>query len=421
MTEPTGYTAVGMVGFTDKGTYSASASYVKNDLVHYGGSIWCCLIDDTTGITPTEGTNWTLFVGEPTNMAERIIAPLEVSPSENAYSIGEQLIFNDVLYKAKTAIAVGDALVVNTNIEVAPKISSQIQTLTNETNTIVNELGAKNLIPCQCTTQVKNGVTFTVNSDGSVTANGTATSDTYFWYGRTQNGANLVANKRYILNGCPPNMNGNCDVHYTNTVSNLIFFDYGDGVEIVDPTVGSCDVWFYIKNGITVNNLVFKPMIRPSSIVDDTYVPYAMTNRELTKPLYGNYVASKMYSKLYPLDATKTYRQFLYGVSSDFSSTIMSQEATKGNIVMPLGIIFLNTRFKPDLAVLESGNTLRIQDETTGDTPNLVYGLRMYENANYCYLSKKLFSANGVAYTDLSDVVCNSALRVVYTILTPIK
>lgn len=131
MTEPTGYTAVGMVGFTDKGTYSASASYVKNDLVHYGGSIWCCLIDDTTGITPTEGTNWTLFVGEPTNMAERIIAPLEVSPSENAYSVGEQLIFNDVLYKAKTAIAVGDALVVDTNIELAPKVTSQIQTLSN--------------------------------------------------------------------------------------------------------------------------------------------------------------------------------------------------------------------------------------------------------------------------------------------------
>lgn len=131
MTEPTGYTAVGMVGFTDQGTYSASASYVKNDLVHYGGNIWRCLIDDTTGITPTEGTNWTLFVGEPTNMAERILAPVEVSPSENAYSVGEQLIFNDVLYKAKTAIAVGDALVVDTNIELAPKVTSQIQTLTN--------------------------------------------------------------------------------------------------------------------------------------------------------------------------------------------------------------------------------------------------------------------------------------------------
>ena len=131
MTEPTGYTAVGMVGFTDKGTYSASASYVKNDLVHYGGNIWRCLIDDTTGITPTEGTNWTLFVGEPTNMAERIIAPLEVSPSANAYSVGEQLIFNDTLYTVTTAIAIGDALTVGTNITASDKITSQIQTLTN--------------------------------------------------------------------------------------------------------------------------------------------------------------------------------------------------------------------------------------------------------------------------------------------------
>lgn len=131
MTEPTGYTAVGMVGFTDQGTYSASASYVKNDLVHYGSNIWRCLIDDTTGITPTEGTNWTLFVGEPTNMAERMIAPVEVSPSANAYSVGEQLIFNDTLYTVTTAIAIGDALTVGTNITESDKVTSQIQTLTN--------------------------------------------------------------------------------------------------------------------------------------------------------------------------------------------------------------------------------------------------------------------------------------------------
>ena len=131
MVNPSGYTALDLVGFTDRGTYNPNYNYVANDLAHHGGNIWCCLIDDTIGITPEEGTNWTLWVGEPTNIAERIIAPLEVSPSQNAYSIGEQLIFNDVLYKAKTAIAVGDALVVDTNIELAPKISSQIQTLTN--------------------------------------------------------------------------------------------------------------------------------------------------------------------------------------------------------------------------------------------------------------------------------------------------
>lgn len=154
MVNPSGYTALDLVGYTDKGTYSASASYVKNDLVHYGGNIWRCLIDDTTGITPTEGNNWTLFIGVPTNMAERIIAPLEVSPSENAYSVGEQLIFNDVLYKAKTAIAVGDALVVGTNIELAPKITSQIQTLTNQVSTNTSNISANATAIAKCETLV---------------------------------------------------------------------------------------------------------------------------------------------------------------------------------------------------------------------------------------------------------------------------
>ena len=58
MNVPTGYTALDLVGFTDKGAYSSSASYVKNDLVNYGGNKWICLIDDTTNITPEEGLNW---------------------------------------------------------------------------------------------------------------------------------------------------------------------------------------------------------------------------------------------------------------------------------------------------------------------------------------------------------------------------
>ena len=106
MTNPEGYTALGFVGFTDKGTYDPTYQYAQNDLAHRAGSIWRCLIDNTQGITPTEGTNWTLFMGEPTNMAEKIIAPLEDSPSENSYSAGQQLIFNDNLYEVIRAIAI---------------------------------------------------------------------------------------------------------------------------------------------------------------------------------------------------------------------------------------------------------------------------------------------------------------------------
>ena len=67
MTIPSGYTALDFVGYTDKGTYSASATYVKNDLVHYDNSIWRCLLDDTTGQTPAEGTCWTIFINASTS------------------------------------------------------------------------------------------------------------------------------------------------------------------------------------------------------------------------------------------------------------------------------------------------------------------------------------------------------------------
>lgn len=132
MVNPTGYTALDMIGFTDKGTYLSSENYVKNDLVHSSGNIWRCLIDDTTGIAPVEGVNWTLFIGEPTNLVERIIAPVETDPAANAWTVGRQIIFNDNLYEVITAITAGDALVAyeddptNANIKLADPVETQL-------------------------------------------------------------------------------------------------------------------------------------------------------------------------------------------------------------------------------------------------------------------------------------------------------
>lgn len=129
MVEPIGYTALDMVGFTDRGQYASNATYVKNDIVHYQGNSWRCLIDDTTGTTPAEGLVWTLFIGEPSSLVEAIIAPMEVSPAENTYSIGEELIYNDTLYDVIAAISIGDDLIVGTNINVASKVIQQIKGL----------------------------------------------------------------------------------------------------------------------------------------------------------------------------------------------------------------------------------------------------------------------------------------------------
>lgn len=132
MVNPTGYTALDLIGFTDKDAYSSSANYVKNDLVHYGGNIWRCLIDDTSGIAPAEGVNWTLFIGEPTNLVERIIAPVETDPATSAWAVGRQIIFNDNLYEVIAAITAGDSLVAyeddptNANIKLADPVETQL-------------------------------------------------------------------------------------------------------------------------------------------------------------------------------------------------------------------------------------------------------------------------------------------------------
>lgn len=59
---PEGYKPLGFAGFTDKGGYSESEVYAENDIVHKDNTAWRCLVNGTTGITPAEGENWTVFI-----------------------------------------------------------------------------------------------------------------------------------------------------------------------------------------------------------------------------------------------------------------------------------------------------------------------------------------------------------------------
>lgn len=146
---------------------------------------------------------------------------------------------------------------------------------------MLNELGAKNLCPNTATSQTVNGVTFTVNSDGTIRAVGTATSAILFEISIKP----TLEDGTYILSGCP--QGGSPDtyyLHYTNAVDTA-FSDYGEGVEFTPFDYAqspNAKVRLCIKPAAGAVDLLFKPMIRPASIVDSTYVPYAMTNRELT-------------------------------------------------------------------------------------------------------------------------------------------
>lgn len=129
----------------------------------------------------------------------------------------------------------------------------------------------KNLLPNTATTRTINGVTFTVNADGSVTANGTAEGNAQFQIvGFSSNAPNYVG---CVMTGCPAG--GSLDTYYLR-YSNVITTsrtDIGDGITISAEYTGQVSVYIFIKSGVTVTDLVFKPMIRHAS-TDPAYEPY---------------------------------------------------------------------------------------------------------------------------------------------------
>lgn len=129
-------------------------------------------------------------------------------------------------------------------------------------------VATENLIPYPYaeTTKTANGVTFTVNSDGSVTVNGTATSDADFMLLR---GPIQSYSESYFLSGCPT---GGSDTTYYISEGFTTSKDTGNGV--VFNNLPSDQAWrIVIKSGTTVNNLVFKPMLNAGSTAKP-YTPY---------------------------------------------------------------------------------------------------------------------------------------------------
>lgn len=59
---PIGPTAVANINA--KGTYDGSTKYVRNDLVNYNGNAYVCIVASSTGMLPTNTTNWQLFVSQ---------------------------------------------------------------------------------------------------------------------------------------------------------------------------------------------------------------------------------------------------------------------------------------------------------------------------------------------------------------------
>lgn len=254
MIEPTGYTALDLIGFTDKGGYDPTANYVKNDIVTVGNTKWRCKIDDTTGVTPAENANWTIYLESATSLAG--MSDVTLTSPKN-----------------------GDGLVHDGNDWTNIPIMTKEQWKKN---------GAYNLQPIDVNTQVVNAVTFTVDKKGIKTQNAPS-STVYFLYS-----TKVYKAGTYRFCGCPTGgTNGTyCLVFRVysgadSSTPSTDYYDTGDGIELTLTTNQLIKGWIFLFGGASGYDGTlkqFKPMITTDlNATYADYEPYAKTNGELTE------------------------------------------------------------------------------------------------------------------------------------------
>ena len=252
-----------------------------------------------------DGTNWGSWeqiavessvadVDTRVDSVESSVADVETSSTASkAYAIGKSFYYNDVLYKATAAISQGGTITPGTNctpekiIEKIEDLVSENQTLTQNVDNafdVMSKNGAKNLLLNKASSQTVNGITFTVNSDKTITASGTASENAYLEIDYSAKEIFNLPNGNYILSG---GISSNSFVFLNKYDGSTLVSNYlATNDEVVVPLdkngYTNVTIGIGVNSGQTLNNVVFKPMLRLASDIDNTYEPYSMTNQEIT-------------------------------------------------------------------------------------------------------------------------------------------
>lgn len=138
----------------------------------------------------------------------------------------------------------------------------------------LNSVGmSENLLNYTVSSQTISGVTFTVNEDKSITANGTATAHVYFHLGAVP----VKSGETYYCSGCPTG--GGATTYklafqQRSSTGNPTVADWGTGIVITaDGSFDDVNVVIDIYPNITVSNLTFYPMITLGT-TQKPYEPY---------------------------------------------------------------------------------------------------------------------------------------------------
>jgi len=199
------------------------------------------------------------------------------------------------------------------DVNVAKEIEN-LQTTDDNLRLLMRKNGAMNFLPITCESGSKNGVTWTVNSDGSITLNGTATAnfslsvlentmpiDIHTLFNETgvkvriystnalfkSSSINYISGTLYYNNPQSPSPVSDMEL-WQETPNSQYYIEHEFDALVESSTKqyeDSMSVNISIKSGAVFDNNVIYAMMVQSSCTDYTYVPYAYPNRYLTKEL----------------------------------------------------------------------------------------------------------------------------------------
>lgn len=283
------------------------------------------------------------------------------------------------LYETIAVITAGDALTIGVNLKSANKIADTMDGLQDA----YNITGAKNLCPNEASDTTTTDITWDVLSDGSIQVSGTAASNR----GITLNsdGITLTAGTYTITTGQANEANVDVILVAKKKSDNSIIarsnsYEYSATFTLAQAT----DVIFVLSTvhtGVAINVRIF-PMCRVASITDDAYVPYAMTNRDLTTEISNS--AKKLSSSL-----TGTTLNLSIAPGNDYTITedgyyvLGAYNSGSSNVTASFNIggipILANaTKYQVTSTIyLKKGTVLQTRTSSAGNT-----------NLNYMIISK---------------------------------
>lgn len=288
-------------------------------------------------------------------------------------------------------ISISDSAHVNAEelkVELEP-----IQDLHGYDNPWAGGAGKNKLVyPYVNSSQTVSGVTLTIQNDGTVNINGTATATISFVLA-DKVALDNIGSGDYILNGCAQGGATDGSTYFLGFYApGKSKYDFGSGttISLSGSEDASANVYIRINNGFTASNLVFKPMIRLSTETDPTFEPYSnicpISGYDETSVVVKDTADNPTVTDTYTLQFGDT----VYGAEVDFVSGVAT--VTKGYIAEYAGEILPSTWIS-DRDVYAGGTT-----PTTGS--QVVYELATPTTIQLTPQQIKMLKGNNVLVAD---------------------